>query len=152
MKVFHTSLRLSSTHASLLHIFLSWRVFPLTKCYCFALHIHHCWDWGSLSVGRDPNGSIIAFYDMMKKQIVMPAHLMNDNAHQLDTGRNLFKDFSSVAQTTGTYTAQVLHFSMTALLFVPWWLIHTCRIDCHLQDSANIVAGHCTIAGVWREE
>ena len=54
---------------------------------------------------RDPNGSMMAFYDMMKKQIVMPAHLMDDHQHA-KTGRNLFKDFSSVAQTTGTYTAQ----------------------------------------------
>ena len=48
-----------------------------------------------------------AFYDMMKKQITMPAHLMDDNEHLKKTGRNLFKDFSSIAQTTGTYTAQV---------------------------------------------
>ena len=44
---------------------------------------------------------------MMKKQIVMPAHLMNDGVHTTDNGRNLFKDFSSVAQTTKTYTGQV---------------------------------------------
>ena len=57
-------------------------------------------------VSRDPNGAMLCFYDMMKKQIVMPAHLMDDNEHQAKTGRNLFKDFSSVAQTTGTYTGQ----------------------------------------------
>jgi acyl-[acyl-carrier-protein] desaturase len=39
---------------------------------------------------RDPNGSVLAFADMMRKQIVMPAHLMNDNAHEANTGRNLF--------------------------------------------------------------
>lgn len=39
---------------------------------------------------RDPNGSIIAFADMMRKQIVMPAHLMNDGEHERNTGRNLF--------------------------------------------------------------
>lgn len=39
---------------------------------------------------RDVNGSIIAFSDMMKKQIVMPAHLMDDNEHEGKTGRNLF--------------------------------------------------------------
>mmetsp|Transcript_24676 Transcript_24676/g.63586 ORF Transcript_24676/g.63586 Transcript_24676/m.63586 type:complete len:404 (+) Transcript_24676:190-1401(+) len=53
---------------------------------------------------RDPNGSILAFADMMKKQIVMPAHLMNDSEHD-KKGRNLFADFSAVAERTKTYTA-----------------------------------------------
>lgn len=44
---------------------------------------------------------------MMRKQIVMPAHLMDDLEHQGRTGRSLFKDFSSVAQMTGTYTSHV---------------------------------------------
>jgi acyl-[acyl-carrier-protein] desaturase len=48
----------------------------------------------------DPDGAMLAFQDMMKKQIVMPAHLMYDG--QSDT---LFKDFSEVAQRTGVYTA-----------------------------------------------
>nr|AGF90968.1 chloroplast stearoyl-ACP-desaturase [Chlamydomonas sp. ICE-L] len=53
----------------------------------------------------DPDGSMVAFGDMMKKQIVMPAHLMDDNVHKANTGRNLFADFSAVAERTGTYTA-----------------------------------------------
>lgn len=56
---------------------------------------------------RDPSGAMTAFGDMMRKQIVMPAHLMDDNEHGHKTGRNLFKDFSSVAQATGTYTGKV---------------------------------------------
>ena len=60
-----------------------------------------------LAMYRDPSGALISFADMMKKQIVMPAHLMNDGQHTTDNGRNLFKDFSSVAQTTKTYTGQV---------------------------------------------
>ncbi|KAK9831419.1 hypothetical protein WJX81_003210 [Elliptochloris bilobata] len=53
---------------------------------------------------RDPSGTMTAFADMMRKQIVMPAHYMDDLEHQGRTGRSLFKDFSSVAQMTGTYT------------------------------------------------
>lgn len=54
----------------------------------------------------DPNGATLAFADMMKKQIVMPAHLMNDNQHEeKNKGRNLFADFAAVAERTGTYTA-----------------------------------------------
>lgn len=55
---------------------------------------------------RDPSGTMLAFADMMKKQIVMPAHMMNDNVHSSASGRNLFADFSAVAEKTGTYTAK----------------------------------------------
>jgi len=55
---------------------------------------------------RDEEGAMLAFADMMKKQIVMPAHMMNDNEHREKTGRDLFDDFSSVAERVGVYTAQ----------------------------------------------
>lgn len=58
---------------------------------------------------RDPDGTTLAFADMMKKQIVMPAHMMDDMVHKGRTGRNIFQDFSTVAESTGTYTAQVSH-------------------------------------------
>lgn len=55
---------------------------------------------------QDPNGAMLAFADMMKKQIVMPAHLMNDMEHeQKNGGRNLFDDFSTVAENLGVYDA-----------------------------------------------
>jgi len=55
---------------------------------------------------KDPDGAMLAFADMMRKQIVMPAHLMDDNEHGAKNGgRNLFADFSAVAETTGTYSA-----------------------------------------------
>ncbi|KAI8471713.1 MAG: plastid acyl-ACP desaturase [Monoraphidium minutum] len=54
----------------------------------------------------DPDGAVLAFSDMMRKQIVMPAHLMDDGEHgTLNPGRNLFADFSAVAERTGVYTA-----------------------------------------------
>lgn len=49
----------------------------------------------------DPTGAMLAFEDMMRKQIVMPAHLMYDGE-----SRTLFDDFSAVAQRTGVYTAK----------------------------------------------
>ncbi|CAI5512863.1 unnamed protein product [Closterium sp. Naga37s-1] len=48
----------------------------------------------------DPNGAMLAFEDMMKKQIVMPAHLMYDGEND-----KLFDAFTMVAQRTGVYTA-----------------------------------------------
>ncbi|XP_008802254.1 stearoyl-[acyl-carrier-protein] 9-desaturase, chloroplastic-like [Phoenix dactylifera] len=49
----------------------------------------------------DPDGTVLAFADMMKKKISMPAHLMYDG---LDD--NLFEHFSAVAQRLGVYTAK----------------------------------------------
>ncbi|KIZ00474.1 acyl-carrier-protein desaturase [Monoraphidium neglectum] len=55
---------------------------------------------------KDPDGAVLAFADMMRKQIVMPAHLMDDGEHSIkNPGRNLFADFSTVAERSGVYTA-----------------------------------------------
>mmetsp|Transcript_9898 Transcript_9898/g.11438 ORF Transcript_9898/g.11438 Transcript_9898/m.11438 type:complete len:420 (-) Transcript_9898:884-2143(-) len=56
-------------------------------------------------MARDADGAMLAFADMMRKQIVMPAHLMDDGQHEGREGRSLFEDFSSVAQRVGVYTA-----------------------------------------------
>jgi len=59
---------------------------------------------------------------MMKKQIVMPAHMMDDMVHKGRTGRNIFQDFSTVAESTGTYTARVhQHTSYTCHAGVVWF-------------------------------
>jgi len=47
----------------------------------------------------DPDGAMISYADMMKKQIVMPAELMADGANP-----NLYDDFSRVAQDLNIYT------------------------------------------------
>lgn len=49
----------------------------------------------------DPDGTILALADMMKKKISMPAHLMFDGRDD-----NLFDHYSSVAQRLGVYTAK----------------------------------------------
>lgn len=49
----------------------------------------------------DPDGAMLAFADMMRKKISMPAHLMYDGQND-----HLFDDFSLVAQRTGVYTAR----------------------------------------------
>ncbi|KAF8041525.1 hypothetical protein BT93_A0202 [Corymbia citriodora subsp. variegata] len=49
----------------------------------------------------DPNGTVSAFADMMRKKISMPAHLMFDGRDD-----NLFEHFSAVAQRLGVYTAK----------------------------------------------
>ncbi|KAL3630944.1 hypothetical protein CASFOL_023928 [Castilleja foliolosa] len=49
----------------------------------------------------DPDGTVLALADMMRKKISMPAHLMYDGRDD-----NLFHHFSSVAQRLGVYTAK----------------------------------------------
>lgn len=49
----------------------------------------------------DPDGTVMAFADMMRKKISMPAHLMYDGQDD-----NLFDHFSAVAQRLGVYTAK----------------------------------------------
>ena len=58
---------------------------------------------------------MLAFYNMMEKNIVMPAHLMDDQIHLGKTGRNLFQDFSAIAESEGVYTAQVSCMPATTL-------------------------------------
>ncbi|MBA0846731.1 hypothetical protein Goshw_006298 [Gossypium schwendimanii] len=48
----------------------------------------------------DPDGTVIAFAEMMKKKITMPAHLVYDGEDD-----NLYQHFSAVAQRLGVYTA-----------------------------------------------
>ena len=49
----------------------------------------------------DPDATMLALADMMRKKIVMPALLMYDGQDD-----NLFENFSAVAQNLGVYTAK----------------------------------------------
>ncbi|KAL4186525.1 hypothetical protein AMTRI_Chr09g14510 [Amborella trichopoda] len=49
----------------------------------------------------DPDGAVLAFADMMKKKISMPAHMMYDGQDD-----NLFEHFSAVTQKLEVYTAK----------------------------------------------
>nr|AFB82639.1 delta-9 oleate desaturase [Isochrysis galbana] len=49
---------------------------------------------------EDPDGAMIAYADMLKQQIVMPAELMTDGENP-----NLFADFARVAANLGVYTS-----------------------------------------------
>lgn len=50
---------------------------------------------------RDPSGGVLALRLMMERMIVMPAHTMYDGQN-----RNLFAEFSLIAQRLGVYTFQ----------------------------------------------
>ena len=51
----------------------------------------------------DPNGMVLAFSNMMKKKIVMPAHFLRQSGGTIGTA---FENFSNCAQRLGVYTAQ----------------------------------------------
>ncbi|KAJ4964917.1 hypothetical protein NE237_016766 [Protea cynaroides] len=48
----------------------------------------------------DPSGAMLGIGEMMRKKIIMPAHLMYDGQDP-----NLFNHYAAVAQKTGVYTA-----------------------------------------------
>ena len=52
---------------------------------------------------HDPNGMVLAFADMMKKKIVMPAHFLRESGGTIGKA---FENFSNCAQRLGVYTAQ----------------------------------------------
>ncbi len=51
---------------------------------------------------QDPNGMLLAFADMMKRKIVMPAHFLRESGGSIGTA---FETFSNCAQRLGVYTA-----------------------------------------------
>lgn len=51
----------------------------------------------------DPSQMMIAFSDMMKKKIIMPAHLLRESGQAVGSA---FEDFSWSAQRIGVYTSQ----------------------------------------------
>ncbi len=51
----------------------------------------------------DPSQMMIAFSDMMKKKIVMPAHFLRESGDAIGTA---FEEFSNAAQRLGVYTSQ----------------------------------------------
>lgn len=52
---------------------------------------------------HDPSGMILAFADMMKRKIVMPAHFLRESGGVIGEA---FESFSNCAQRLGVYTAQ----------------------------------------------
>mgnify|MGYP001373877527 CR=1 FL=1 len=54
-------------------------------------------------MGQDPDGMVLAFADMMKKKIVMPAHFLRESGGSIGEA---FEQFSNCAQRLGVYTAQ----------------------------------------------
>jgi len=50
----------------------------------------------------DPNQMMMAFHDMMKHKITMPAHFLRESGNKISTA---FEEFSNTAQRIGVYTS-----------------------------------------------
>jgi len=51
----------------------------------------------------DPSEMMIAFRDMMRHKIIMPAHFLRESGQKIGVA---FEEFSNTAQRLGVYTAQ----------------------------------------------
>lgn len=85
---------------------------------------------------QDPNGMILAFADMMKRKIVMPAHFLRESGGSIGTA---FETFSNCAQRLGVYTAQDYIEILTKLN--GYWDIENLR---GLNDSAEKARDYLT--------
>ncbi len=77
----------------------------------------------------DPNGMVLAFSDMMKKKIVMPAHFLRESGGAIGAA---FENFSVCAQRLGVYTSHDYIDILKKLLVS--WEIGALR---SLSDEAN---------------
>lgn len=68
-----------------------------------ARHANAYKDFVRLFFQYDPSEMMLAFEDMMRKKIVMPAHLIRESGEKIG---ELFKHFSDAAQRTRVYTTE----------------------------------------------
>jgi acyl-[acyl-carrier-protein] desaturase len=78
---------------------------------------------------QDPSGMVIAFTDMMKRKIVMPAHFLRESGGSIGAA---FENFSNCAQRLGVYTAQDYIEILGKL--IDYWQIENLR---NLSDEAE---------------
>ncbi|XP_075660944.1 stearoyl-[acyl-carrier-protein] 9-desaturase, chloroplastic-like isoform X2 [Castanea sativa] len=81
----------------------------------------------------DPNEMVIAFADMMRRKIKMPAHLMYDGHDH-----NLFEHFAIVASRIGVYTARDYRETME-LLVAKWKVEKLTGLTSEGREAQNYV-------------
>ncbi|XP_002970496.2 stearoyl-[acyl-carrier-protein] 9-desaturase 2, chloroplastic [Selaginella moellendorffii] len=90
-------------------------------------------------VGRlfeiDPNGVMLAFQEMMKKKITMPAHLMTDGENT-----NLFRDYAVIAQDCKVYTSKDYTDIMEHLIQT-WKVESLTGLSSEAQQAQDYVCG-----------
>jgi acyl-[acyl-carrier-protein] desaturase len=90
----------------------------------------------------DPNGALNAFEQMMRKQIAMPAVLMDHGGKN----KNMFVDFSAITQKIGVYTTW--DYASIIEHLVALWKIETLT---DLKDGASKAQDYlCTLANRYK--
>jgi hypothetical protein len=105
-------------------------------------------------IRRDPDGAVLAFAAMMLGSIVMPAHLMRDDALSpsdddadgaapgpgsvRETG--FFKNFAALADSIGVYTAR--DYAEVLAHLMRRWGVSDLKVRCHW--CAQKIACRCT--------
>ena len=85
----------------------------------------------------DPNEIMLALAVMMKKRIVMPAHLMRESGGGMG---ELFTHFSDAAQRIMVYTTQD-YIDILKLLLKEWDIEHMAGIDCSAEKAREYLMG-----------
>lgn len=84
---------------------------------------------------QDPAGAVLAFRDILRKQVVMPAHFMDDGANP-----DLFGNFSGVAQHLGVYTA--IHYAEIIAHLVKCWRVeHLNSLNGEAAEAQDYLCG-----------
>ncbi|KAE8022699.1 hypothetical protein FH972_008480 [Carpinus fangiana] len=83
----------------------------------------------------DPNETVIAFADMMRRKILMPAHLMYDGYDE-----NLFDHFANVASRIGVYTAKDYR-EILEHLVSKWNIEKLTGLSGHGREAQDYVCG-----------
>lgn len=91
----------------------------------------------------DPNGALLAFYNMMRKQIVMPALLMDKGGPD----PNMFVNFSAITQKIGVYTTY--DYASIIEHLVALWKIET--LTGLSEGSAKSQDYLCTLANRYKK-
>lgn len=73
----------------------------------------------------DPNGMMVAFEDMMRRKIVMPAHFLRQSGEKIG---QTFSHFSDAAQRLGVYTSMDYTEILDSLV-KEWNLANICGLD-----------------------
>ncbi|CAG9461744.1 unnamed protein product [Pedinophyceae sp. YPF-701] len=95
---------------------------------------------------RDPDGAVLAFADMMRKGIVMPAALMDDGVHASGKkgarpGDGLFDDYAEVAQRLGVYTARD-YADIVEHLVQRWGIADLSGLSGEAAEAQEYLVGH----------
>lgn len=90
-----------------------------------ARHANAYIDFADRIFQLDPNEMMIALEYMMKKKIVMPAHLMKESG---DNTSDLFSHFSDAAQRTSVYTTTD-YIEILELLIQKWQIAAISKLD-----------------------